>query len=81
MKIKNLRNFSDEDVSKYQLEKMKEAYEKLNKFKDINREKYKQYYDHTHKNVTFQTGDSNFVPSTTDLRRKLLIPSKIHWSL
>ena len=57
--VRNSRKINSEDIYDYklkQLKVLKEAYAKLNELKNKDRFNFKEYYDKTHKNVTFQEG-------------------------
>jgi len=56
----NTRGISKIDLEEYKIDlvkSLKDAYAKLNKTKENEREKYKLYYDKTHKSVEFYVGD------------------------
>ena len=62
--VENIRKINEPDQEKYKLSLVKElqkAYQKLTLHKDFVQEKYKQYYDQSHKPVNFEVGEQVFV--------------------
>ena len=77
----NSRTITAANINEYKatlVKNLASAYEKLNKYKESTQEKYKNYYDKTHKPIKFEIGDMVmvFIPATTTgLSYKLLS----HW--
>jgi hypothetical protein len=59
--VKKIIAIENPDLDVYKLEQLKTlkyAYERLWTRRDFEQAKYKQYHDQTHKNITFQIGES-----------------------
>ena len=78
---RNQRKILESDLDDYKpqlLRLLKSTYDKVNAHKEDSRNSYKEYYDHTHKNITFQPGDLvmvHYPTSTPGLSSKL----ERHW--